>query len=253
MWFFELYFYVDKIKLNNLSKINRISANKSFLAANSVYFDSLFSGGFKESNEKRIKMNEITGKTLQAIIDFCYFKEIKINMENVEELIHSAKLFQLDVIVDKCKQFLSNLLKTQPEHCLWVQSIANLFSLHEIEVLATHYKYAKFMWIKDSEDFYQLDIDKIQVLLSSNCLIVPKEEDIYHAAMAWVNFDKQNRSISLLTLLRCIRYSKMSDMVNLYTLRKVVCLKYLKKIFYCLDFLWACKGYIRVNQLFGYL
>lgn len=65
-----------------------IHAHRCVIASNSEYFEKMFVGGFKESNQKLIIIEGIDHTTLRHLIDFMYSgKLVAIDAENVEVMI----------------------------------------------------------------------------------------------------------------------------------------------------------------------
>lgn len=62
-----------------------IHAHKCVLASQSGYFESMFIGGFKETTQDVIQINDISGDVLKVVIDFMYTGElVTIEEDNVE-------------------------------------------------------------------------------------------------------------------------------------------------------------------------
>lgn len=61
-----------------------LPVHKIVLAANSDYFDKMFTGGFKESNVKEITLNEIDPNAVEHLINYIYTSELKITEDNVQ-------------------------------------------------------------------------------------------------------------------------------------------------------------------------
>jgi len=62
-----------------------IHAHKCVLSSHSEYFESMFIGGFKETTQDVIQINDISGDVLKNVIDFMYTGElVTIEEDNVE-------------------------------------------------------------------------------------------------------------------------------------------------------------------------
>lgn len=64
---------------------DEIHAHKCVLASNSEYFEKMFTGGFKETNQKIICIEDISYDILRSLIDYIYAGIlVTIDEENVE-------------------------------------------------------------------------------------------------------------------------------------------------------------------------
>lgn len=75
-----------------------------------------FSGGLSECNKNCITMHQIDGNSLVQIIQFFYTSEIKINKENVQNLLSAASLLQVSSVLDGCCEFFKRNLSD--DNCL---------------------------------------------------------------------------------------------------------------------------------------
>lgn len=85
----------------------------------------MFTGSLRESEQSEIDLNHITGDVLQAIVVYCYTGTIEIKEDNVETLLSTACLMQLDEVVEACSRFLAQQL--HPSNCLGIA----LFAEHQ--------------------------------------------------------------------------------------------------------------------------
>lgn len=191
--------------------MRRISVHRSMLIASSSYFRRMCSSGMKESIENRIVLNGVTSEAVHQLINFCYTGKLDLNMNNVAELIQAASLLEYESIEQICVDYLSKKLKIKPEICFWVHSIADLYGLHGLCLEANQCAIKNFSKIRKSVDFLTLGIDRITDLLSDDKLSVSKEEEVFDAALSWVNHDKDNREVDCLNVLKCVRFLEISS------------------------------------------
>jgi hypothetical protein len=83
----------------------------------------LISKGFKEDNNSReIIIEGISFPSLEAIINFIYTSEIIIKESNVQNLLVSAKILQIDDVVNSCCIFLN--LNMDATNCIGIEDFA---------------------------------------------------------------------------------------------------------------------------------
>ena len=95
-------------------------------------------------------------------------------------------------------------------NCLAVELFAVQFGCESLQQAATEYKLQNFVSVVKSEDFVELDFEKVKELVSHDEIIVSKEEDVYEAVIKWVKHDTQSRECFFPELLKCLRLFSMS-------------------------------------------
>ncbi len=79
--------------------------------------------GFKEENNLReIVIEGISFSSLEAIINFIYTSEIVIKETNVQNLLVSAKILQIEDVVNSCCIFLN--LNMDATNCIGIEEFA---------------------------------------------------------------------------------------------------------------------------------
>lgn len=66
-------------------------------------------------------------------------------------------------------------------------------TLNEKELNSFQKLKTNFMAVKESDEFLKLDVDELIYLLRSDELFVDSENDVFVAAMNWLNFETGNR------------------------------------------------------------
>ena len=79
-----------------ICKDMEIPVHSFVLSARSSVFQTAINGNFKEKKERRITINDFESKTVEEMIRFLYGFEIPEILENIEELLALADMYQLD-------------------------------------------------------------------------------------------------------------------------------------------------------------
>lgn len=84
----------------------KFHVSRQILAHAASYFETLFYGKFKESQEKEIELNDISADVFIIALELIYDSGYNVNDENVENLLSLAHLFDIPIIMGKCEKWL---------------------------------------------------------------------------------------------------------------------------------------------------
>ncbi|XP_044757483.1 kelch-like protein 5 [Coccinella septempunctata] len=170
----------------------RVQAHRLVLSAASEYFALMFTGNLREAAQTEITLGEVNGDILQSVVNYCYSGSIEIREDNVESLLSTACLMQLNEVVDACSNFLAHQL--HPSNCLGIAMFAEHQSCPVLLYKARAYISEYFMQVVQNQEFLQLSLDHMLILLSSDDLNVPSEEHIFHAIINWINHEPERKT-----------------------------------------------------------
>ena len=91
------------IKIGDLT----INAHRVILSACSPYFNAMFSGDMRESQQGVVTIKGFNPNALKCLIEFCYNSSIVIDMTNVQVILPAANLLEMGGVVDACCSFLA--------------------------------------------------------------------------------------------------------------------------------------------------
>ncbi|XP_077981153.1 kelch-like ECH-associated protein 1 [Glandiceps talaboti] len=212
-------------------------AHKVVLASSSPYFKAMFTSGYSECAKDVVELKETHPCVFARLIDFAYTSTILINEWNVLKLLTTAIMFQMNHVVNACCQFLEQQL--DPSNCIGIAEFAKEYSLTELQEEAMGYICKNFCEVSKSEEFMNLNLYQLVMLVSRDCLDVTCESEVYNACIEWIRFDEKTRRACFDKLLgRGIRCSQLTpcflkkqlqhcDIVNC----EPKCKDYLVKIF----------------------
>ena len=72
-----------------------VSAEREVLAANSLYFRSMFKQGFSEGDASDVTIKGIRGEPLKLLVDYCSTDKLLLNDDNVLDLYTTAIFLQI--------------------------------------------------------------------------------------------------------------------------------------------------------------
>lgn len=173
----------------------------------------MFTGDMQEKDKKDIKIENINGKMLELLINYCYTGQIQITSENVVDLLASASLLNFEGIEDECRRFLEEQLNTMPELWLEIYRIADSYALNGLCDETIRMACECFRTIAKSEDFLNMKFNVLKRILCSNENVGVTEEEIFEATMKWVNFDEK-REKCIPEILKLLRLTKIDVTVE---------------------------------------
>lgn len=178
-------------------------AHKGILAANSNYFMAMFTTNMLEREQARVILKEMAPSAVGAILDFIYTGNLKINQENVRDLLEASNFLLVSSIKDACCQFLESALDV--DNCLTTISIADEFYCEDLHRKATSFLYREFLSVTKHEDFMKLAVEDVSELFSSDEIQIDNEYQLFEAMTKWLLYDLPRRRKFLLQLMPLIR------------------------------------------------
>ncbi|CAB3398013.1 unnamed protein product [Caenorhabditis bovis] len=198
-----------------------IKAHRCVLAAASPYFRAMFTNGMLEMEKKRIVLNDIPRESLHDLISFIYSNEITITSENVQQLIFSASVLQIDNIVTACQQFLTKIITVQ--NCLSLRQFAEIYNCTQLIEATENFAADHFAAIKQREEFMKISFKHLHALLVRCDLNIREEHEVFETLIDWVESDEVNRLQYLSKLFETVRLpllglSYLIQVVNVHRL-----------------------------------
>lgn len=199
--------------------MHSVTAHRSVLAAASEYFSAMFRLDMQERCQEEIVINGVSGATLKSLVNFCYTKIVILNWESVLEILPAASLLSFLWIEEECKCFFAQQLlrsKNAPEVCLEILQIAEKYQFDALKEQSYAAFRDNFRSIMKTVAFCELDYPILNQILNSNEPFNAKEQDIFEAAMYWVNFDLNQREAFVPEILRLIRLTQFDYAVECF-------------------------------------
>ena len=189
----------------------KFRAHKVILISSSPYFEAMFLSGLSESNKDTVVLQDIDPDAFQAILDMIYNGKILISVNTVQSILCAASIFQIDHLKQACSDFLIKQLS--PHNCLGIKSFAEGHGCCELMEFAHRHSLSRFTEVSQSEEFMTLDLGQVSDLLSCDNLRVINEEDVYDAAIGWINYNMEERGQYMAHLLHFVRLPLLSPAV----------------------------------------
>jgi hypothetical protein len=96
-----------------------------FLQACSSFFRALFTNGMNETTDRIVDIHDINGDIMSLIIDYAYTREIKLNENNIYEILSAVNQLQVLELFSLCENYLYE--KLNPSNVLGIREFASFF------------------------------------------------------------------------------------------------------------------------------
>lgn len=180
-----------------------IKAHRVVLAANSVYFYSMFTTDMCESVQERIPLKAIDYEAVELLVDFCYTSSIKITEKNVQSLLSVSNLLQFNTVIESCCGFVKNQL--HPANCLGIGDFADHHGFTELKAAALCFAEKHFLEVIKCDEFLSAPFEQVSSILKSDFLDVASEKEVFDAIVQWISHDEFPRKKHLAEFLKDVR------------------------------------------------
>lgn len=182
---------------------NQFHAHRIVLAANTPYFEAMFSGDLEESRQQIVTLKDVSPEAVKSIIDYCYTSAVNISEENAESILSASCLLQMNGVTDACCEYMKK--KLDADNCLSVRSFAEAHSCLELFEVANAFTQDHYAEVLAGEEFVRLTAEELASLVESDELNVPNEELVFESVLHWAKHDAPSRQAQLAIILHHVR------------------------------------------------
>ncbi|XP_046561072.1 LOW QUALITY PROTEIN: kelch-like protein 24 [Haliotis rubra] len=187
----------------------KFPCHKIVLAAGSPYFKSMFSSGMEESFKDVIDIKQIDASVFEHVLHFIYTGNVSMTGTIVQELFSQAHLFQVLTLVELCVQYFQQNMNDG--NCLAAMTLADIHAHKPLYNFAKKFACEHFPAVFLDDDFSKLSMDCIVDLLRDRRLNCTSEEQVFDAAVKWLESDSERRLSYKFQVLECVKFPLISQ------------------------------------------
>ena len=181
----------------------KIHAHRVVLSACSNYFCAMFTNSMLESQKETVTLVDLDGKAVEDLVEFAYTSKIDIHEDNVQPLLKASSILQLPEVMGACSDFLHQQL--HPSNCLGITRFAEMHGCTRLAETSQQYVLDHFMEVVCSDEYLQLSVEEVKLLVSSDNINVSTEHQVFEVMHKWLEHNLPLREKHAYKLLSCIR------------------------------------------------
>ena len=143
-----------------------INCHRNILAASSAYFMVMFQSELYESHQSKIPIKEMEASTLRLVLDYVYTGKAELSVDNVQNVLSAANLFQMVYLRDGCASFMMNHISV--DNCVGVYFFARAHECYDLADTARQLIYTEFQSVCLEPEFLSLPADKLIDIISDD-------------------------------------------------------------------------------------
>lgn len=181
-----------------------LKAHKYLLATCSDYFKAMLVHNSQESQKSKVVLEGVNPDAVEAILEFCYAGQLKINKANVQDILLAANILAIDEIQSLCVEYIRT--RVDIYNCLGVLTLADRCNISSLKKETFDYCLDHFKRIIDEEEFLNLDENLLKEIISSDQLNIDGEEKLFHSIIKWFRKNPETREQCLDSLIEHVRF-----------------------------------------------
>ncbi|XP_059164125.1 kelch repeat and BTB domain-containing protein 3-like [Physella acuta] len=184
---------LDNIFLDFTVKVDDVSlpCHRIFLAASSHFFRALLMTDMKEAKEGCVTINGISLKTFQHILKSMYTGKVPLTKDNFIDIWQAADQLQIDFIVTHCEDFATKAISV--ENIENVVSTAKAFKSEKVLNASKSFLLNNFGIIMNDKHIMELEVKDFNELIDSRDLKVENEDWVIQTVLKWVEYRSEEK------------------------------------------------------------
>jgi len=185
-------------------------AHRNVLAVSCPYFYKLFTSEMKEKTAETINLEalEVRASAIDTLLTYLYTGNIDVTHFNADELLVLSDYF----LITELKAMASEELETKVNvsNCLFYLDFAERYNCERLAQASRLFLEKHFQEVTQSEDFLNLGFSEVNDIISSDNIIVEKEEIVFGSIIRWIEHNRDEREVYFPKLLSGVRLCSLS-------------------------------------------
>ena len=187
---------------------HEFGCHRALLASSSDYFRAMFTNNLAERDSQSVVINGVKAVAMEQILNYLYKGESKLESDNVQHILSAANLFQLEELRNGCASFMAK--KLDVDNCINIHFFALAHQCKCLEFQAWDLISENFEVVAQNNEFLDLDMGNLVEVIKFDDLQCT-EEEVFEAALRWLNHDVENRSAHLFKVFQHVRFALIDE------------------------------------------
>lgn len=157
-----------------------VQAHRCILAALSPKYKAQFYGAMAEKD--MITVTGVTVAAFEEFLQFFYMDQVKLTIENIEDVLSLAQQSLVEELVTECTRFLLDAIGM--DKLLWGYRLAHRYDIEDLRVFCLKHIRANIKDIFKTNEFLSCDHETLCDILSLKALKCT-EHDLFNGYIAW--------------------------------------------------------------------
>ena len=185
-----------------------LMAHSNVLSVVSPFFHKLLQSDMKESHERIVRLEEISGSVMEDVLNFTYTGTVEVTEENAEELIVVANYLLISSLKVISGRFLGQIMNHS--NCISTFYLAEKYHSDELFTESKNFIQENFASVAFMDEFLSLESNEVERWLSNDEITVKVEADVFEIIKKWIKRNRSERIADLEKLFRLVRLDFLS-------------------------------------------
>lgn len=169
---------------------HEIDAHRCLLAVLSPKYKAQFYGAMAEKD--KINVTGVSAAAFDEFLQFFYMDEVKLTIENIEDVLSLAQQSLVDELVHQCTDFLLNAIGM--DKLLWGYGLAIRYDVEPLRQFCLKYIRANIKAVVKTAEFLALDHEMLTQVLTLKSLKCT-DYDLFNGYVSWAKAKCDNDGI----------------------------------------------------------
>ena len=168
-----------------------LMAHSNVLSAVSPFFHKLLQSDMKESHERIVRLEEISGSVMEDVLGFIYTGTVEVTEENAEELVAAANYLLISSLKAISGRFLGQMMNHS--NCISTFYLAEKYHCDELFTESKNFIQENFASVAFMDEFLSLESNEVERWLSNDEITVKVEADVFEIIEKWIKRNRKGR------------------------------------------------------------